>query len=297
MVASSKEGKSNHPLVQQSKLDRMSSSEVQRCEVRKTSAMRTGPSSKSVSWYPGVSVRECLHINNFTDDEVDRAWYKRQDFTAMKQSFQSIVRRLGNGSWEGDSDTETARGLEYRHREGAMKRKVNKLNGLMAVLDEQERQWQNGIEHNDVAISDAYVSINLKCSFSARMMGMKDEVECEHLWNLSEVVYDHTTDTDLISILSKEMRNMSVSEKTNSKRKEAAPALSPRPESSKKKTRLKQFMKKVQIIQRVTLDAERSESRSKERSESRSKERSESRSKERSASNCKSLQQLQNQQK
>lgn len=193
------------------------------------------PEKRRITFYPGVSVRECLHINDFTDEEVFNAWYKRSDFSRIKQSFQIIVQKLASGTYKGDTDHETCRGLEYRHREGAMKRKANKLNGLMAVLDEQERQWTRGYD-DDVAISDAIVAVSLKCSFSARMMAAKDEAEVRALWP-APVEEDEITE---------KVRDISI-DGSGGKR-----SLSPAENDERaKKTRLKRFMKKIQTAQRV----------------------------------------------
>ena len=194
------------------------------------------PQSRSVTFYPGVSVRECLHINNFTDEELDCAWYKKQDFQRIKAAIAFIVQKIGNGTWQGDTEHETARGLEYRHREGSMKRKSNKLNGLMAVLDEQERQWRRGID-DDGAISDAFIAVNMKCSFAARVLAANDEEEVRDLWADDVDVDVHMVDVHMVST---KISNISVE---TAKR----PFVSPEHDERNKKTRLKQFMKKIQI--------------------------------------------------
>lgn len=192
------------------------------------------PEKRRITFYPGVSVRECLHINDFTDEEVFNAWYKRSDFSRIKQTFQIIVQKLASGTYTGDTDHETCRGLEYRHREGAMKRKANKLNGLMAVLDEQERQWTRGYD-DDVAISDAIVAVSLKCSFSARMVAAKDEAEVRAMWP-----------TPVEDEITEKVRDISI-DGSSGKR-----SLSPAEDDERaKKTRLKRFMKKIQTAQRV----------------------------------------------
>jgi hypothetical protein len=191
------------------------------------------PKAKSVTFYPGVSVRECLHINNFTDEEILNAWYKKQDFQRIKMSFVHTVQQVANGTWPGDTEHETARGLEFRHREGAMKRKVNKLNGLMAVLDEQERQWQGGYD-DDEAIASAYIAISAKALVAVRLLAARDEAEVREMW------------TDDIDTVSSKFSTISV--EVSAKR----PCSSQDQDERTKKTRLKQFMKKIQNVQRAT---------------------------------------------
>lgn len=191
------------------------------------------PKAKSVTFYPGVSVRECLHINNFTDEEILNAWYKKHDFQRIKMAFVHTVQQVANGTWPGDTEHDTARGLEFRHREGAMKRKVNKLNGLMAVLDEQERQWQGGYD-DDEAIASAYIAISAKALVAVRLLAARDEADVREIW------------ADDIDTVSSKFSTISVD--ASAKR----PGSSLDHDERKKKTRLKQFMKKIQNVQRAT---------------------------------------------
>ena len=191
------------------------------------------PKSRTVCFFPGVSVRECLHINNYTDEEVHNTWYKKHDFTRIKASFIYIVQKLSDGSWEGDTEHETARGLEYRTREGATKRKVNKLNGLMVVLDEQESQWLQGI-HNDEAIAAAYIAVSFKSLEAAHLLAIRDKTEVIEMW------------ADDIDFVSKKLSAVEVG--SSGKRIYNSPEQKER----KKKVRLKQFMRKIQEGQRST---------------------------------------------
>lgn len=64
--------------------------------------------------------------------------------------------------------------LEFRTREGAMRRQHNKLDSINAVLDEQERQKTIG--HMDSEkLRSIYVSRSAHCSLEARQLGINDE--------------------------------------------------------------------------------------------------------------------------
>jgi hypothetical protein len=123
-----------------------------------------------------VYVQETIHVNDYSDDEMDATWYTRDDFKNQKAEFAITVRMLATNRYSGDDDIHCARGLEYRHREGAKERQKNKLNGLMSVLEEQERQQLVG-EENDEKISQAYVQANYHCRHAALEMGLFDEDE------------------------------------------------------------------------------------------------------------------------
>jgi hypothetical protein len=218
-----------------------SASEISKPDTKMEEAQATAPrpqrpKGRRIKFYPGVSVRECLHINNYTDDELYQTWYHRNDFQRIKTSFQYIVQRVTNGTWEGDTETETARGLEYRNRYGATKRKANKLNGLMVVLDEQERQWSRGCD-DDQAIADAFMAVNRTSTMRVIMLAAMDEAEVKELWK---------DDSDDLASVSSNLSKVSVDSIGSSKRKDA-----PEAEHVQKKTRLKAFMRKIQTAQRA----------------------------------------------
>lgn len=137
-------------------------------------------SGRRIRFNSRVAVKETIHVNEYTDEEIFRAWYRKADFSKMKTSYAYIVQLLAAGRYQGDTDDMTSRGLEYRHREGAMKRKANKLNALYAVLDEQERQWSSGYE-NDETLRNVYLQHSTHCRHNAHAMGQKDEDECRRL--------------------------------------------------------------------------------------------------------------------
>jgi len=170
-----------------------------------------------------VAVKETIHRNDYTAEELFYSWYRKNDYTKMKQAFAYTVQLMAAKRFEGDTDEMTSRGLEYRHREGAVKRKSNKLNALYAVLDEQERQWQEGYE-NDVELSNIYVQNNLLCRDASHIMGLKDEEECKRINGISSSVAECFDDEDDMSVSSDESMDLV---------KEDGGTLSPK---SKKKT-------------------------------------------------------------
>ena len=73
-----------------------------------------------------------------------------------------------------DGSTFCARGLEYRTPSGAQHRQLNKINAWDAVLDEQDRQWQEGVCDAD-ALAQVYIASSSHCLKSARQIAMNDE--------------------------------------------------------------------------------------------------------------------------
>ena len=173
------------------------------------------PRRHIISFNPRVAVKETIHRNDFSPEEISRSWYKKEDFQKMKLAFTHVVQLFAAGRYPGDNDQMTLRGLEYRHREGALRRKTNKLNALYAVLDEQERQWRDGFE-SDEKIRAIYLTHSTHCSHAAHVMGKQDEAECLRINDCPPTL---VAEDDAMSISSD--GSTSGSKTTSSKRKTA----------------------------------------------------------------------------
>jgi len=132
------------------------------------------PPARRVVFNTDVYVQETIHINDYTDSEFDATWHTRQDLKDQKAEFAVTVRMIVDGRYFGDDEFHCARGLEFRHREGAKERQSNKLKGLMSVLVEQERQQIVG-EENDEKIAQVFINANFHCRHAAHQMGLHDE--------------------------------------------------------------------------------------------------------------------------
>lgn len=136
---------------------------------------------RSVQFKETVSVRPIRHVNAMCDDEIANVWYCRSEFDRMKRSFAATVKMITIGLYEGDDDHHCARGLEFRTRAGALKRRGNKLNALNAVLDEQDRQREHNSTVDEERIRKVYVNENLHCRLSALELGLHDRDEAQRL--------------------------------------------------------------------------------------------------------------------
>lgn len=168
--------------------------------VSNVTTKRYGP---RITFNVRVAVKETIHRDDYTAEELFYTWYRKNDFSKMKQNFAYTVQLLAANRYQGDTDEMTSRGLEYRFREGATKRKANKLNALYAVLDEQERQWQEGYE-NDVELSHVYIQNNVHCRTAAHIMGQKDEEMCKEINGLNRRAFPESFDDDDMSVSSNE---------------------------------------------------------------------------------------------
>lgn len=131
---------------------------------------------KSVSFNEVVHVHFTLHVDDLNDEEYFGTWYQKRDFQMMRAEFAKTVVRISNGVHVADSEDHCARGLEYRTKVGAQKRKLNKLHGLCAVLKEQDRQIDLGI-NDQTALREVYMKESHKCKQEALSLGISDENE------------------------------------------------------------------------------------------------------------------------
>jgi hypothetical protein len=172
--------------------------------IQKQGAVHEEPRRPRITFNVRVAVKQTIHRSEFTEEEKSLAWYKKADFNRMKQSFTHTVQLMGAGRYPGDTDEMTSRGLEYRHREGATRRKTNKLNALYAVLDEQERQWREGYD-NDEELRNVYLHYNAQCCHAAHIMGQQDYEECKRINGcLQDLFPEESDDMSLSSTTSEE---------------------------------------------------------------------------------------------
>jgi len=115
------------------------------------------------------------HINDLSDLEVKETWYERADYERIKLSLIPIVRKMMKGERIEETNRVTIRGLEYRTREGAIRRQHNKAEAITAVMDEQDRQLDAlGGRVNDEQLRDIYVQVNAHCQREAHELALGD---------------------------------------------------------------------------------------------------------------------------
>lgn len=131
---------------------------------------------RRIAFNAQVAVRTIEHINDKDHEEVDNTWFKKAEYQLMRASFAITVRKIVNNKYKGDCEHHCARGLEFRSPVGSQRRRINKLNSLVAVLDEQERQRAEDDE-NPEALACVYIHSNVMCGHEASQRGELDEEE------------------------------------------------------------------------------------------------------------------------
>ena len=128
--------------------------------------------------------------SEMTEKDVFETWYGPQDYDRMKKKIIPIVKKMMSGEAVEETKKQTTRGLEYRHREGAMQREDNKKDAAGAVLGEQQRQRRKKIR-DEQRIADLYQETSIQCQEEAHSLGLKDEKFIEDdLKNMRRIMSD-----------------------------------------------------------------------------------------------------------
>mmetsp|Transcript_12431 Transcript_12431/g.36093 ORF Transcript_12431/g.36093 Transcript_12431/m.36093 type:complete len:345 (+) Transcript_12431:284-1318(+) len=126
---------------------------------------------KRVHFDTRVRVRYTLHLNNFTPAERRGAWLSSDDVAQTRFEMRQAVEEIQAGI------RSMERGLEFRTRAAAMRRKSIKNDAKAAVLDEQALQnsCDGDGEKDDEYIACLYMEANRDSSSQAGIRGLMDE--------------------------------------------------------------------------------------------------------------------------
>eukprot|EP00540_Astrosyne_radiata_P007896 CAMPEP_0116836116 /NCGR_PEP_ID=MMETSP0418-20121206/7914_1 /TAXON_ID=1158023 /ORGANISM="Astrosyne radiata, Strain 13vi08-1A" /LENGTH=253 /DNA_ID=CAMNT_0004465843 /DNA_START=38 /DNA_END=799 /DNA_ORIENTATION=- len=138
-------------------------------------------SSSLVKFEGMVQMHLTDHFEDLDDEEYYNTWYQRRELQLIRMSLNDTVLEVENGTYAGDNEERCARGLEYRTNAGGLRRRLHKLKALRAVLEEQERQTQEGIQDVD-AIRNIYISETVESTEDAVALGMMDEEDADAVY-------------------------------------------------------------------------------------------------------------------
>jgi hypothetical protein len=114
------------------------------------------------------------HIDDLSEEEVRDTWYERADYEKMKTSMIPLIRLLMKGEVVDETDRQTARGLEFRTRKGAIRRQHNKVESISTVLEEQERQVEQSGFVDEERLAEVYMRVNGHCQVEAHQLALGD---------------------------------------------------------------------------------------------------------------------------
>ena len=124
-----------------------------------------------------------------TPEEVKAIWYEKADYEKIKMAMVPIIRKMMKKESIPETDRETIRGLEFRTRQGAIRRQHNKLEATTAVLDEQDRQLDTDGQVDDELLAKVYKDFNAHCQIEAHKLALGDvQPAKEHCSDAVELV-------------------------------------------------------------------------------------------------------------
>jgi hypothetical protein len=128
-------------------------------------------------------------IDDLTEEEIKATWYERGDYEKIKMAMIPLIRKMMKKEKIEESNKETTRGLEYRTRQGAIRRQHNKVEAITAVMDEQDRQMEEIGHLDDELLSSVYCQMNEHCRLEAHQLALGDvEPAREHCADAIELV-------------------------------------------------------------------------------------------------------------
>jgi hypothetical protein len=137
--------------------------------------------TKRVQFSPeSPQVMEIPHASQFSHRHLTSCFYTVEEFAYITAENNTILKYMmigGAGIHNVETSSSTTRGLECKTLEGAEQKKIATLDGLCAVLLEQERQKQKNV-FDDERIRQAYVAYTQVPAMSALKQGRLDAAQC-----------------------------------------------------------------------------------------------------------------------
>jgi hypothetical protein len=151
-----------------------------------------------------VTVHPITPRSQFTRQFIQQGWYNFEDYHMISQENNHILKCMmigGEGIKHVETSESTTRGLESKTLEGAEHKKISILDGLCAVLLEQERQRQKDVVDEE-RIREAYLLYTQVPAMAALKQGKLDsrvESDCFGKFKKEKCFDMQSTDTTLIS--------------------------------------------------------------------------------------------------
>ena len=126
-------------------------------------------------------IKKIPHLNTMSEEDIEQIWYSHYDYDDIKASFEYTVFMMDAGEAKTvENDEHTTRGLEMRTEEGAWARFEHKRDAYNAVLDEQDRQWNDG-EDDPEQIAALCLEVTESAARGASERGMTDQEASDKL--------------------------------------------------------------------------------------------------------------------
>lgn len=143
-----------------------------------------------------VQCVEILSIYDYTPSEISAAWFDEAEMDQITQRCFKVLQRMECGTASKNGQKYCTRGLEGHSLLGSIGKKKARSAAVMAVLEEQARQWNENTEIDVQAISDAYTKTTSSCLLWAQVVGNRDRQAVEaYLYPDDDEEEDEAVDT------------------------------------------------------------------------------------------------------
>lgn len=131
--------------------------------------------SKTVTFKETATARTTTHINDYTAKEIRACWYSDSERSAIRKQVVAEAAAAAD-----DESKVCPRGLEALVGSSAEQRREAKFTAMLAVLQEQELQRDEG-SYDPEYIALAYKQCTACCRESALILGFNDQEEARNL--------------------------------------------------------------------------------------------------------------------
>ena len=128
---------------------------------------------KRVSFCTKVRCRSALHLNDYTDEEIQASWLNQDDMVRIRQDRRCTLEIIRNGG-EWDDSKYCRRGLEYATPEASLARKELRRAARDKVLQEQALQLRATRSLDMELLAEAYNEYSHNARVSAYVVGLSD---------------------------------------------------------------------------------------------------------------------------
>ena len=139
------------------------------------------PSSRSrptVSFSKRVRVKKVRSHKHYSTEEKQLTWYSVEEYAEIKLLCIETLKLMMKDSSFTDNEDHCTRGLEVRTRDANKIRKDTKLQATRVVLEEQELQFEEGVNMPE-RIREKCRETTLISQSAAQFLAMKDRKDAE----------------------------------------------------------------------------------------------------------------------
>jgi hypothetical protein len=128
---------------------------------------------QTVAFSDQLSIETTINREGYSPEETLACYFTKEEYTISKESRRNTIKMIESGVCVNNA-THYFRGLENKSREGRRRRQFNQVDALMAVMDEQDAQFHNGMNDPEM-IAKFYINCSRHCRDVAEDSGQKDQ--------------------------------------------------------------------------------------------------------------------------